>query len=192
MKRLLQFFLEGVLALAPVVLTLYIVGRIVSFLEDVGLRLLPEGLRLPGLGLLITVALITAFGYLAGTWVLRRLIRAGEELLVRIPIVRTVFGSIKDIVDAFGGKKQSFSKVALVRVPDLPVELLGFVTSEDLGWLGGAGRDKVAVYIPQSLQLGGFVVVVPREHVTVVDVPAPQALKFMVTAGMTAGGDGRP
>ncbi len=189
MRKLVQYFVEGVLVLAPIALTIYVVGRILTILETLGEKYLLFGLvRLPGVGLAIAVATITLVGFLAGTWAVRRALDFGESLLARIPLVKSVFGSIKDVVDAFGGKKQSFSKVALVRVPDMPIELLGFITSEDLALLGEAGRDKVAVYIPQSLQLGGFVAVVPRVNVTVLETPPQAALKFLVTAGMTDSG----
>lgn len=174
--------------LAPIGLTIYVVGRLVSFLENLGEKYLLFGLvRQPGVGLVLAVAVITLTGFLAGTWVVRRALDLGESLLARIPLVKSIFGSIKDVVDAFGGKKQSFSKAVLVRMPDMPIELLGFITSEDLSLLGQPGLGKVAVYVPQSLQIGGFVAIVPKENVTVLDTPPQAALKFLMTAGMTHG-----
>lgn len=197
MKRLLGYFMEGILVLAPLALTVYVIGRVLNILESLGETLLgtvlPRGLNLPGIGIVIAVALITVVGFLAGNWFTRRIIVWTEAIFNRIPLVRSIFSAIKDVVDAFGGKKQSFSKVVLVRVPGMPIELLGFVTSEDLSFLGDPGRGKVSVYVPQSLQLGGFVAVVPRENVTVLDTPPQTALKFLMTAGMTMGeGAGAP
>lgn len=196
MRRFVQFFMEGILILAPLALTVYVVTRVLAILESLGstpLALLTGGGTSPGLGILLAVVLITLIGWLGGNFLARRVINAGEALLTRIPLVKSIYGSIKDVVDAFGGKKQSFSKAALVRIPGIPIELLGFVTSEDLDLLGDAGRDKVSVYVPQSLQIGGFVAVVPREHVTFLDSPPQQVLKFLMTAGMThGGGDDQP
>lgn len=179
--------MEGILILAPVALTIYVVGRVLGLLEGLGKNLLLGMVQVPGLGLALAILLITLVGWLGGYWVSRRVMKYGESLLTRLPLVKSVYGSIKDIVDAFGGKKQSFSKACLVRMPGFPFELLGFVTNEDLALLGEPGRGKVSVYVPQSLQLGGFVAVVPRENVTVLDTPPQAALKFLMTAGMTAG-----
>lgn len=189
MRRFAQYFMEGILILAPVALTIYVVGRVLGLLEGLGRNLLfGVGLaEVPGLGVVLAILVIALIGWVGGHWLARRAIRLGESILARIPMVKSVYGSVKDVVDAFGGKKQSFSKVCLVRVPGFPIELLGFVTNEDLVLLGEPGRDKVSVYVPQSLQLGGFVAVVPRENVTVLDTPPQAALKFLMTAGMTDG-----
>lgn len=191
MKKLAQYFVEGVLVLAPIALTIYVVGRVLALLQTLGEKYILLGMvRLPGVGLVIAVAAITLLGFLTRNWVVRRALDFGESLMARIPLVKSVFGSFKDVVDAFGGKKQSFSKAALVRVPGMPVELLGFVTSEELDLLGEPGRNKVSVYVPAALQLGGFVVIVPRENVTLLETPPQAALKFLMTGGMTDGGAG--
>ncbi len=185
MRRLLQFFAEGILVLAPIALTVYVVGRIAGFLESLGERYLLLGLvRVPGVGLLVTVAFVTLVGAVAGHWAARRVIGFGEAVIERIPLVKGLYGSIRDVVDAFGGKKQSFGRAVLVRLPDFPLEILGFVTADDLALLGEAGRGRIAVYVPQSLQLGGFVAVVPRESVTVLEAPPQEVLRFLMTAGM--------
>jgi len=188
LRKLGQYFVEGVLLLAPVALTAYVVGRVLGLLEAIGERYLLFGLvQVPGVGIAITVALITLVGWLGGHWLAARLLAWGERLVAGIPIVKSVYGSIKDVVDAFGGKRQSFSRACLVRLPESGLELLGFVTSEDLSLLGEAGRDRVAVYVPQSLQLGGFVAVVPRANVVLLDTPPQAVLRFLMTAGMTRG-----
>ncbi len=189
MKRLVQYFVEGILVLAPLALTVYVVGRVLSLLESFGENFIQLGLpAIPGLGLLVTLIIITTAGFVASHWLAKRFIGALEGAMGRIPLIKSIYGSIKDVIDAFGGKKQSFSKVALVKVPGSPVELLGFITKEDMGFLGPEGRDRVSVYIPQSLQLGGFVAIVPKENVTVLDTPPQVALRFLMTAGMTEGG----
>ncbi len=189
MKKFAQYFMEGILILVPIALTFYVVGRVLGMLEAIGDRYLLFGLvKVPGLGLVLTVVFITLVGWVGGHWVAARILAFWEGVLARIPFVKGVYGSIKDVVDAFGGKKQSFSKACLVRLPGSGLELLGFVTSEELSLLGEAGRDKVSVYVPQSLQLGGFVAVVPRENVILLDTPPQTALKFLMTAGMTDGG----
>lgn len=189
MKKFAQYFMEGVLILAPIALTFYVVGRVLGLLEAIGERYLLFGLvRVPGLGLVLTVLFIAWVGWVGGHWVAARVLAFWDGILSRIPFVKGVYGSIKDVVDAFGGKKQSFSRACLVRLPGTGLELLGFVTSEELALLGEAGRDKVSVYVPQSLQLGGFVAVVPRANVVFLETPPQQALKFLMTAGMTEGG----
>lgn len=187
-RRFFQYFLEGVLALAPLGLTVYVVGRVLALLESAGERLLFTGIpRVPGLGVIIAVLLITLVGFVAGHWAVKWLFAFLERTVNRIPLVKGVYGSIKDVVDAFGGKKQSFAKVALVRMPGSPLEFLGFITREELDFLGAEGRERVSVYIPQSLQLGGVVAVVPRQYVTILETPPQVALRFLMTAGMTEG-----
>lgn len=188
MRRFFQYFLEGVLALAPLGLTIYLIGRVLALLESAGERFLFASVpKIPGLGIIIAVILIAFVGFVAGHWVAKGFFAFLERTVNRIPLVKGVYGSIKDVVDAFGGKKQSFAKVALVRMPGSPLEFIGFITKEELDFLGAEGREKVSVYIPQSLQLGGFVAVVPRQYVAILDTPPQVALRFLMTAGMTEG-----
>lgn len=185
MKRLVRYFAEGILVLAPLVLTVYVVGRVASALEALGERYILFGMvRVPGVGLLVTVVLVTLVGAMAGHWAARRVIAFGEGIVERIPLVKGLYGSIRDMVDAFGGKKPSFGRAVLVRLPEFPLEVLGFVTADQVAFLGEVGEDRVAVYVPQSLQLGGFVAIVPRASVTWLDAPPQEVLRFLMTAGM--------
>ncbi len=190
MRKFFQYFASGILVLAPIVLTFYVISRVLGLLEGLGATLLPGSLRVPGLGVVTAVLLITLVGFVGRFFIARQAIALFEHLMRRIPLVKGLYGGIKDIIGAFGGTKQSFSKVVLVRAPGWPLEILGFVTAEDLALLGDPGRDRVAVFIPQSLQLGGgFIAIVPRACLTVLDTPPQAALRFLMTAGMTGEGN---
>ncbi len=190
MKGASKIFFTGLAAVLPVLLTFYILAWLGAKAESVfGVTLsllLPERWYKPGMGLLAGVVFIFLVGLTLRAWVVRRFFSLGERLLNRIPLVKAIYGSIRDLMNFFGGKDQGFSQVVLVRLGDTQMKLLGFVTREDFSDLpaGLAGEGVVAVYMPMSYQIGGYTVLLPRSAIEPVNMSMQEAMKFAVTGGM--------
>jgi uncharacterized membrane protein len=180
-------FLRGLVTLLPVALTLYLLWWIGSACERLAERvvnkLLPGWDYPPGTGLGLGVATVFALGLLMRAWIARWLFQLGEAWLQRIPFVRTVYGPLKDLAGFFrdDGDKQGFTEVVLVDLG--PTQVMGFVTGPKIASLA-EGRDNVTVFVPMSYQLGGFVLVVPRERTRRLDLSIQDGLRLALTAGV--------
>ena len=192
MKHLTATFLRGLVTVLPVVLTLYILYWFAVTAERVmggPLRwALPDWLYRPGLGIVMGIVVVFIVGLVMELYVARRLVTMGEQLLLRIPVVKTVYGAIKDFAGFISksSKEKSMSQVVRVRI-DAGMYVLGFVTRDDFAGLppelGGPGM--VAVYLPMSYQIGGYTVILPRERIEPIPMSSEEALRFAVTAGMS-------
>lgn len=194
MKQLGKIMLQGLMAMLPAVLTIYILWWLVSSAETVlgGLLkvLLPEGWYLPGMGLLAGVLVTLVLGLALNAFMVRRVFRLGERVMNRIPLVKTLYGSVKEFIAFFSAKKDSrFNQVVTIEVEfgGKPMRLIGFVTRSEFGDLPhGIGEEgEIAVYIPMSYQIGGYTVIVPRSAVREVEMSTHRAMAFVLTAGMT-------
>lgn len=194
MKRLSSIFLKGLAAVLPVTLTLYLLYWIgtsaEALLGGLLIRLLPEGAYQPGMGLITGVLLILLVGLLLQAYLVRKLWALGERLVSRIPLVKTVYGAIQDLLSFFSqSEARQMEQVVSVPVGDQGYRLLGFVTREDSATLppGLAGEDTVAVYLPMSYQIGGYTLFLPRSLLQPVDMSVDEAMRFAVTAGLSGG-----
>lgn len=194
MKSLSKTFFTGLAAVLPVAVTIYVTIWFVTGAESIlGAMIklvLPAGLYHEGMGVVAGLLLVLALGVLMRALVVRSLFSWGEALLSRIPLVKVIYGSVRDLMGFFaGGKDQGFSHVVLVSLGGTNVSALGFVTREDFAGFPSAmaGDDIVAVYIPLSYQIGGHTVLVSRAALKPVDMSMQDAMRFAVTAGMTAG-----
>lgn len=192
MKSIGKIFLTGVLTVLPVMATIYLViwaiTRVEGFLGRQLKLLLPEELYHPGMGLLAALALIFIVGLLMRAWVFRQLIRVAEAALLRVPVVKALYKALKDLFGLFSAEQGSEAlQVVSVQVPGSQMKLLGFVTRSDFSELPpeAAGSGYVAVYLPMSYQVGGYTVLLPREQVTPLNMAREQAMRFVLTAGMT-------
>ena len=183
-KLLVRYFLRGCLVTAPLGLTVYVVWLVLSAVD----RLLP--LPLPGLGLVVTLTLITLIGVLTSNVVGRSVVELADNLLGKLPLVKLVYTSIKDLVSAFVGDKKRFDTPAAVMLsPGTGARVLGFITRDGLGRLGMP--DYVAVYFPQSYNVAGYLMLVPRAQVEVLHVPASEVMTFVVSGGVSGFGLGQ-
>jgi uncharacterized membrane protein len=198
MKRLGKIMFQGLMALLPAVLTIYIVFWLVSSAERVVgallKMLLPEGWYLPGMGLIAGLLVTFLFGLALNAFLVRRLLDLGERLMNRIPLVKTLYGSVKDFIGFFTARKESqLNQVVTVEldIGGTPMRMIGFVTRSDFSGLpAGIGKEgEVAVYLPMSYQIGGYTVIVPRSAVKKLDISIRRAMGFVVTGGMTADKD---
>jgi uncharacterized membrane protein len=140
---------------------------------------------IPGFGLLVTILIITVIGWLATQYLSKTLISWLENLLSRIPLVKSLYKIVKETMQSFFGEKRAFSKVALIRMPGTSLRILGFITSEELAGLTSRLEGHIAVYVPQSFQVAGMTVIVPQEDVEILDVSAEEAMRFILSAGVS-------
>lgn len=180
MKRLLAYFLRGLVLLAPLAVTLYVC--ILVFVTIDGWL----GLPVPGAGFLATIALVTLVGFLASTLFERgvtAMFGLVERALMRLPFVRLLYTSTKDLLNAFVGERRRFDRP--VRVTAGGVSLLGFVTDDTLARFGL--DDHVAVYLPQSYNFAGNLILVPAAAVAPVAAESSEVMAFIVSGGVTGG-----
>lgn len=178
-RILLSFFFRGLLLLAPITIIVWALWQSVRFLDGI----IP--LDIPGLGLLTLLTIITLVGWLGTTFLYEPLATFGEELLQRIPFLKTLYDAIKDLVAAVVGNKKKFDRPVLVRLGgNTEVERLGFITQDDLSHLG-LGTEKVAVYLPHAFNWSGNLYIVPARNVTPLDARAADVMKFVVSGGVS-------
>ncbi|MCK4910064.1 MAG: DUF502 domain-containing protein [Thermodesulfovibrionales bacterium] len=178
MKRLTRYFIEGLLFLGPVVATVYIVYIVFTKVDGI------FKFQIPGLGFLVTLLVIFSIGFLTSNFLTSRLTGYIDRLFRRLPLVKMLYTSIKDLVNAFVGDKKGFNKpVAVTVVPGSNVSVVGFITSEDLSGFGI--KDKVAVYLPQSYNFAGNLLIVPREQITPLEADSGDLMAFIVSGGIS-------
>jgi len=192
MKKIGTLFLQGLIAILPIALTLYLIYWLAASAESVlgsAIRfVISDAHYVPGLGVLAGFLVTLGIGVLLKIWVFRKVFSLGEALLQKIPGIKSLYGSIRDLVGFFDASKQKdFDKTVMVAIGDENTRLMGLVTRDDFADLpeGIGDEQTVAVYVPMSYQLGGFTVMVPKDRVTPVDMKVDQAMQFVLTAGVS-------
>lgn len=193
MKSIGKIFLTGIFTVLPILATIYLVVWLLSaverFLGKPLLFLLPDDSYRAGMGLLAGIALVFITGLLMRAWLFRQVVKAGEELLLHVPLVKGVYKALKDFFGLFSNSSGSeLLQVVSVQLPGGDMRLLGFITRSDFSDLpAGVGKEgEVAVYLPMSYQVGGYTILVPRSRLTPVDMSREEALRFLLTAGIKA------
>jgi len=182
MKKLVDYFIKGLLVFVPIALTVFLLGFVFTKLDAIFRDLLPK--KIPGLGLLLTVVLITVIGFIASNFLGRKLFGLVERVFRGLPLVKLLYSAVKDMIEAFAGERKSFDKPVLAAVaPGSSVKVLGFVTRDSLENLGLSGY--VAVYLPQSYNFAGNVLLFPKEAVQPVNIESSQAMAFIVSGGVS-------
>lgn len=184
-KRFAGYLFQGFLYSAPLGVTLYVLYRVFTFIDEPLLRV--EDLilhrHIPGLGVLTVVVLLALLGWLGSTIIARPFKAFTRRLLERAPFIGAIEGAVRDLLSALFAKERRFKQPVLVRVnPAADIEKLGFITQEDLHELGL--REKVAVYFPHSYNFSGELFIVPRELVRIADITSQEAMKFIVSGGL--------
>lgn len=194
MKRVGSIMFKGLVTMLPALLTFYILFWLVSSAETVlgGMLkvLLPVGWYIPGMGLLAGLAATFLSGLPLNAFLVRWLLDLGEKLLDNIPLIKTLYGSLKDFIGFFANKRESqFNQVVTMDLEfgGKPMRMIGFVTCNDFSSLpSGIGEEgEIAVYLPLSYQIGGYTVIVPRSSVKPLNISVHRAMGFVVTGGMT-------
>lgn len=188
MKRIGGILLKGLVTILPIGLTAYFVywlGVTTESLLSKPIKLVVGDNYWPGMGLITGFVLLFLIGLAVNAFLVRRILAVGEELLLRVPVVKTVYSAIRDMTRLVNtdGKKRDLDRV--VTLDYGPGKLIGFVTQEHANTLGiGGGEDLVAVYLPMSYQIGGYTLYVSRAKVTETDLTVEQAMRIVLTGGV--------
>jgi len=188
-KRLGSILLKGLVTILPIGLTVYFIywlgitteallSRPIKFIID-------EANYWPGMGLVIGFLLLFVVGLAVNAFVVRKALGYGEELVLRVPVVKTVYAAIRDITRLVntGEHKRDLERVVTVRIGDM--RLIGFVTQENAEQLGiQSDIDTVAVYLPMSYQIGGYTVYLPKKAIEHIDLSVEQAMRIILTGGV--------
>lgn len=190
-RRLLQYFLQGLLVMAPVAITAYALFFVVTSVDD----LIPiftttdaEGkvkVRNFGLGFILIIATITIIGYLSTFFIRSRIFNLFDHWLEKAPGIKFIYTTVKDFFEAFAGEKKKFNKPVLANIDDNDVWRVGFLTREDMEDFGL--KEYVAVYVPMSYSIAGNVYLIRPERVKRLDshVTPGEAMKFSISGGVT-------
>jgi uncharacterized membrane protein len=177
MKRLLRYFLNGLVFSAPAALTIYVLWAVFTTVD--GWLRIP----IPGVGFVVTLALITLIGFLASNFLARRLLDWIDDLLEKLPGVRLLYSGIKDVTGAFVGEKKRFQQPVIVTLdPVAGSQAIGFLTQDSLDELGMA--DRVTVYLPFSYSFAGQMLLFPRDRVVPLNAPSAKVMAFVVSGGV--------
>ena len=195
MKRFLRVVAQGLVVVLPLLVTVWILAWFGSGVEG----LLGDPLRdhvlgeryQPGMGIAAGILLAVVIGILARLWLVRSLVGWFEGLIRRIPMVGIVHDSVRDLLGFLGGKRKTFNRAVLVRLPGTGLQTVGFVTQENLEGIPGLSHmaDRVAVYISASYGFMGLTVLVPRDDVEPLAMSVGDAMRFALTAGVSAQAD---
>lgn len=184
--------LTGLITILPVVLTLYLFYWLVvssEYLLGTMLRFaLPDGLYRPGMGVVAGLVVAFSTGLLMHALVMQRLFGMAERFFSRLPLIKTVYFAIRDLLDYFSpDRKKEFGQVVAVTFGDTGMQLVGFVTQSDVAQLPMelGQQDSVLVYLPMSYQIGGYAVLAPRSAVRPLNISVEDAMRFILTAGVT-------
>ena len=183
-RSVARWFLRGLIFVAPVAAIVAAVYWVFATL-DRWINLEPLlNRKVPGAGIVLTIAVITLIGFLASNFATRWIFSAIEDLLEHTPLVKLVYTSLKDLVGAFVGEKKKFDRPVLVSLTEgSDVATVGFLTRDGLGEIGLPGH--VAVYVPQAYNIGGNVVVVPKDRVKPLQADPGAVMTFVVSGGVT-------
>lgn len=198
--RLRNNFLAGLIICAPIAITIWLTWTFIHWSDSwvrpyIPARWNPESyinFAIPGFGLLIAVVLITIVGFLGKNLIGQSIVRSGESIVHRMPLVRTVYRSVKQIFETvLKEQSNSFKKVGLIEYPGPGLWALVFIATDAKGEIGSKfnamGQDMVAVFLPPTpVPTAGFLIFVPREKIVMLDMTPEDAAKFLISGGLVA------
>ena len=196
-----KYFITGLLIWIPLVITLWVLNLIVTTMDST-LLLLPEalqpqswlGFHIPGLGVVLTLVVLVLTGLLAANMIGQRLVQVGEGMLARIPVVKTIYNSVKQVSDTlFSSSGQAFRKAVLVRFPHSEAWTVAFLTGTPGGEVARhLSGDRIGVYVPTTPNpTSGYFLIVPRSDVIELDMNVDEALKYVISMGVASPGPQR-
>jgi uncharacterized membrane protein len=191
-QSITRTFFKGLVVVLPVVVlvaTLFWLGTAAEALfSSLFKPLLPSYAYVPGLGLLLGIILCYFVGVLMNTTLAPRIIQVWHNILNRIPLIKSLYGAVEDILDSFSqDKKKRFNRVVKIKFASSNFWVVGFVTREDLSELpdGLNNAEEIAVYLPMSYQIGGYMIFVPKSSVEPLNISVEDASRLVLTAGMS-------
>ena len=193
MKRLSQYFFRGLITFLPLAITVYVLVLFVTWTERTAmqmLRPLTGDFYLPGLGIALGAALILALGFLMSQRITGKLLSFIELPFTNLPVVKSIYSSLKNFADYFAPHEQDAQQVVLLKMPGHELSTVGLVTRQSMkGLPKGLAEldDQVAVYLPMGYMIGGYTVFVPRNWTTPVDMTVEEAMRMALIAFMSSG-----
>jgi uncharacterized membrane protein len=196
LSNLLQYFLQGLVVLAPIGITVWVIVSLFNLIDDF-LPNLMYGMfpniiekdangnieKITGLGFVLVVAFVVLAGWLSSIFMVGKLVNVFDKILEKTPGIKIVYSSVKDFFEAFAGNKKKFDKPVLVNVDATDVWRIGFITKKDASDFGL--KDYVVVYVPHSYAISGITYFVPKDRVKKLDkISAANAMKFTVSGGV--------
>jgi uncharacterized membrane protein len=192
-------FMTGLVTILPIVVTLYLLYWLADISESILgqiIRLfIPDHIYHPGMGLAAGVLIIFLVGVLMNAWMIRKWFTWSEHLLYRTPIVKSLYGSVREFFEFFSHpRNKEFLEVVLVPFGDKNIWRLGFVTKSNMNRLVDQPpyEELLAVYLPLSYQIGGLTLILPRSLVRPVTIPAEEAWRLVLTAGVAVSSESEP
>lgn len=190
LSKLFQYFLQGLLIIAPVVITFYTIYWVISSIDS----LIPlfttaddRGnihVQNYGLGFLMIIAAVCVIGYFSSFFIKLKLFSLFDSWLEKAPGIRFIYSTVKDFFEAFAGEKKKFNRPVFANIDDNDVWRVGFITKEEMKDFGF--EDYVAVYIPASYSIAGNVYLLPRNRIKfITNITATEAMKFAISGGVT-------
>lgn len=201
--RLRTYLLAGILVTAPISITLYLTWVIIDFIDGKIIPLVPERYNpetilpfsVPGIGLILMLTTLTLIGWLAAGILGRWMIRFSEQLLARMPVVRNVYGAIKQIMETvMAQQSKAFREVVLIEYPRRGIWAVGFITDRTQGEVQNACKDKmVNVFLPTTPNpTSGFLLFVPEQDIYHLHMSVEEGIKMVISAGIVTPPDRRP
>ena len=192
-RKLRSALVSGLVVVMPIGLTLWLLwwfgSSTESLLRRVITLLIPDEYYRPGMGIAAAVLLLLAAGFLLNALLVRRMLAAWEAFLEHIPVVKTIYGAIRDFTKLLpaAGTRRDLHRVVLARLGE--AQIVGFVTRDDASELGIVAPEDglVAVYFPMSYQIGGYTALLPRSSLKTLDLPVEAAMRLVLTGGLSGG-----
>ena len=179
-KQIFRYFIQGVIILAPIGITAYLLYLMFDKVDGI----LRPYVNIPGLGFIIIIAFIILVGWFSSHFLMGSFISFFDQWMERTPVIKFIYSSTKDFLEAFAGDKRKFHKAVLANVFAEDVWIVGFLTDEEMTKFE-MGADKVAVYVPQAYNFAGQLYILPREKVRKIDsITSGEAMKYAVTGGV--------
>ena len=195
-KRLFQYFLQGLLILAPISITFWAIAVVFGFIDgilpNIIHSLFPSLMedaqgnlkRIPGVGFILVISLVLFVGYVSSSFIFTKIVEVFDKVLQKTPGIKFIYSTLKDFFEAFAGEKKKFTHNVLANVDDNDVWRVGFITQDNMAEFGFEGY--VAVYIPMAYSVAGNVYIIPKSRVRpITNISAVQSMKFAVSGGVT-------
>ena len=207
LARFRNYFLTGLIVTAPVGITIALALTVINWIDGKIVPLIPQGynpqllfqdyvgIHIPGIGLVVVLVSLTLIGFVAAGLVGRVMVRTGERLLNRMPVIRSVYGALKQIFETvLRSSSRSFREVALIEYPRRGIWAIGFITTKTTGEVQNDIEEEVVnVFLPTTPNpTSGFLLFVPRKDIIILNMTVEEAIKMIVSAGIVTPPDRRP
>jgi uncharacterized membrane protein len=182
-NKLFILVVKGLLTILPFVITIYLLTWLINTTETLLSPLIPDAYYFPGLGIGLALLVLASIGVIVNLYVIKLIIEKANSLFDRVPLIKTVFGAIKDAVDLFQVKQEQSTKKAVSVQVSEGVNLIGFITGDSVAEVLYPGQKKTAVYVPFSYQIGGYTLYLDADKITELSIDVETAMRIAVTGG---------